>query len=346
MLVVAGAGLAWCATPAIAAGNSIQISIQTLVPEQDVPVQIELSGTIVTTGLHTKGSVDAVVRAGGGIGCQPTFEADTQAAGAEDEVISFADYATGPFSFVKTYTALSPGSYLVCAWVEQGATLPATGPVSTTFTVRGPAVPDFSVNVPVTPSPDRAFQIVYTTETDQQLALASTITAAGGAACAADYELEQEQNPAETVLLNLATVFGGPLTTTATTTEPSGTYIVCTWVEGPNSGQVDASTTTPITVPAPGPQKASLALTHVTASRGHGATIAGTTAPGLAGRVRVYAACGKATKSTSPQVKAGRFSGHVALPKACRHDRRVIVGAVWRGSSAFSRQSVSKTVGI
>ncbi len=47
-------------------------------------------------------------------------------------------------------------------------------------------------------------------------------------------------------------VFGGPKVTQATGTEAAaGPYVICTWIEGPTSGEVDAAASTPFYVGTP-----------------------------------------------------------------------------------------------
>lgn len=41
-------------------------------------------------------------------------------------------------------------------------------------------------------------------------------------------------------------IYGGPITTQVTANESAaGPYVICTWIEGPNSGEVDANADTP-----------------------------------------------------------------------------------------------------
>ena len=55
----------------------------------------------------------------------------------------------------------------------------------------------------------------------------------GALPCAASYELETQQPQHETTLLGVGSplVFGGPTTSIVTTKQPTGTYLICTWVE-------------------------------------------------------------------------------------------------------------------
>jgi hypothetical protein len=105
-----------------------------------------------------------------------------------------------------------------------------------------------------------------------------------------------------------------------------------------------------VTLPAkPAPPKlasANLRLGHVTASRRHGATIQGTTAAAVVGRIYVYASCWKAKKYVIVPDTNGKFAGHLKLPNLCRKAKHVWVGAVWGGSQSFAEQNVGKLVGI
>lgn len=115
------------------------------------------------------------------------------------------------------------------------------------------------MGLPRNPQPGVTYQIDYTTQTDQELLLSSVVKPAGGLPCASSYELEQQQNQSENDIFGGSTsVFGGPMTATATDTEnTAGPYLICTWIEGPDNAEVDAATTTSIYVgtppPTPGP---------------------------------------------------------------------------------------------
>lgn len=255
-LAIAGsAALAALSTAvASAATDSLTVTVATATPEQAVPVTLQFSGSATQAS-----SLLAVARPAGGIGCQPTYESDTSAAGNADWVL-FGHYDAqenpGSFSEQATYTPQNPGSYLLCAWLERNdnnRTL-AAGPISATFTARGPQVAQLTVGLAGSARPQSAFQIAYTTQTDQQLHLYSVVKPAGGLACASSYELETQQNQTENVVLGDydEDVFGGPTTTTQTDTEShAGPYVICTWIEGPNSGEVDAATSTSIYVGSP-----------------------------------------------------------------------------------------------
>jgi hypothetical protein len=238
------------------------------------------------------------------------------------------------------------GSYLVCAWLGDSTSAVAAG--SATFSARGPQVSQLTVQLPAPPRPGIAYQIDYTTRTDQQLSLYSIVKPASGLPCASSFELEQQQNQSESVLIgsDAVPIFGGPATNTATDTKNRGPYVICTWIEGPNNGEVDAASSVPIYAGTPAsrpprPADPHLRLTHVSASRRHGAGVRGTTAAGLTGRLVASATCGRVAISDRPAVAHGHFAAHLQIPRACRKYRSVLIRVTWNGSKSFARQSVT-----
>jgi hypothetical protein len=214
-------------------------------------------------------------------------------------------------------------------------------------------VSELNVGLTTPASPSVAFQIDYTTQTDQQLSLYSVVKRAGALPCASSYELEEQQNQNENGLSGYGggtSVFGGPTTTTAIDTETYGSYLICSWVEGPNNGEVDAAATTPIFVgtppapPAPQPASPGLRFSYVKVSRRHGATVHGTAAAGLSGRVAVGATCGNMTNTDRVIVSAGEFSARLRIPRSCRGRAQVKISASWHGSASFEPQHISETI--
>jgi hypothetical protein len=145
-------------------------------------------------------------------------------------------------------------------------------------------------------------------------------------------------------------IFGGPATSTVITEQKAGSYIVCTWIEGPNASEVDDSDSTALTVGtpvAPPPAQPGLRLTRASASRRHGVAVAGSVASGFAGRLAVVASCGRSTERRSTTAARRRFSATVGLPRGCSaRTRKVKVIVSWAGSKAYAKQSVSRTVAI
>jgi hypothetical protein len=339
---------------ASAGAATVSVAATTLAPEQAVPVQLSFSGT---ADPGSNSNLEAVVRPSGGLACQATYPSDVSAAGSADTVV-FSDnaqsVAPGAYQLGATFKPPAAGGYQVCAWLSQptGATGQAvSGPATTSFTARPPQVSQLSLAVPQSLTPGVVFQLAYTTQTDQQLNLYSVIKKAGALSCADSYELEQQQSQPETTLLGPGDqqVFGGPATTKLTTHQKAGSYLVCSWIEGPSVEEVDATLSTPVTVGTPAPPTSKTAqlklrLGTVTASRRHGVSVAGTTAAAFAGRLAALAACGRSTRQARIQVHKGRFSVHLGLPKRCGKNGRVRVKVSWAGSATFAKASATKTV--
>jgi hypothetical protein len=354
VIVTTAACAAAFAGPAMADTSSIAVATTTATPEQALPVDLSFSATNALTG---PAEVEAIVRPAGGPACQTSYQEDTSTFLGEDTPI-FAPGAQsvspGTYSVSGGFRPPAPGSYQVCAWLAQNQNStdsPVSAPASLTIAARGPQVSQFTVTVPKALQPNVAFQVSYTTQTDQSLSLFSVLRSASDAPCPASFELGQQQGRVETILGDAGNppVFGGPVISTATTTQKTGFYIVCSWVEGPNLGQVDAADSTPITVGtpmAPVPPKPGLKLTKASASHRHGASVTGATAGGFKGKLVVSAACGSSTATHTTTAHNRRFSSAVALPRGCRSARKVKLTVSWAGSSAFSKQAVTKTVAI
>jgi hypothetical protein len=356
--VLATASALAVAAPAIAATSTITVASPTAAPEQAVPVDLTFSGTNNQSG---SAEVEAVVRPAGGLSCQASYQDDVAAVGSVDQVI-FAPgaqtvAASQPYQVAASYKPAAAASYQMCAWLEQaqgGTEKAVAGPSSLSFTTQGPQVAQLTVAVAKPLTPDVAFQIAYTTQTDQSLALYSVIKAAPGLPvagspatppCPGSFEAQQQAVNKIVFAPGAQGVFGGPTTTTVTDTENAGAYVICTWVEGPSYGEVDASATTLVTVGTV-PPPSWLSLTRVTASRRLGVSASGRTASGFSGRLVLLAACGSSTASHAVTADHGRFSGRLGLPSGCRSARRVKVTVSWAGSPSFAKQSTERSVGI
>ena len=339
------------AAPAMADTSSITVASATTSPEQAFPVDLSFSGTNALTGAA---EVEAIVRPAGGPACESSYQEDTTTFGAEDTAI-FAPGAqtvpTGAYQVAASFRPPSPGSYQLCAWLAQNQNSvdqPVTAPATLSISARGPQVAQLTVAVPKDLQPNVSFQISYTTQTDQTLSLYSVLRPVSEAPCPDSFAADQGQNQSETNLLGFGSqqVFGGPVTTTATTKQKTGFYIVCTWVQGPNGDEVDQGATTPLTVGTPPPPTPGLVLTKASASRRRGVSVTGTTISGFAGKLIVSAACGSATTKRTTSARHGRFASRMRLPRRCRTARHVRLTVAWAGSSAFAKQSVAKTVAI
>jgi hypothetical protein len=241
-----------------------------------VPATFTFTGSAASVGEGEGPSLLVEYRPTGGIGCQATFANDRQAAGGPSTVLAGTDDAPwnkgddfeedpptvgpGTFTVPLTYGMPSPGSYLFCAYLEYKGNVEAA--TSLAVNVTPPDVSVFAVGLPAAAQPGKVFVINYTTQTDQQLTLVSLIQHAGGLPCAASPELDEQQNQAqdhpafahEEEFSHSLKVFGGPIVNQATDTETAaGSYIICSWITGPNSGEVDAALTTPFYVGTPPP---------------------------------------------------------------------------------------------
>lgn len=258
------------ATAAVASADQVGIAVQAGAPEQGVPLTLNFTGTARAIDQSGDGPyLYAVIRPTGGIACQASYGTDQAAAGgASQTFFTYGDEVSpGSFAVQTTYNPPDVGSYSICAWLENqngdgiDETYPPSivtaGPAQGAFATRGPQVGQLSVTLPSPARPGVAYQVNYTTQTDQQLSLYSVVKRAGGLPCASSNELEQQQNQSESDMFDSwdgASIFGGPVTTTATDTEDTaGPYVICTWIEGPNSGEVDSATSTPIYVGTPPP---------------------------------------------------------------------------------------------
>jgi hypothetical protein len=357
-------------SPAADASDTLRIDIGSAAPEQGIPFPIEFIGEAQTIGEGNGPSLYAALRPAGGIGCQSTYQDDQAAAGGvttillpEEPFESPPSVGPGPYTQPITFKAPNTGSYLVCAWLQGSKNEALAGPAEASFTAGPPQVYQLSVGVPQPAVPNTAFQIDYTTHTDQQLTMYSDIRPAGGLPCAVNHVLDSEQNQSEAVLLNQdfsngQEVFGGPATISATATEPAGPYTICTWIEGPNSTEVDASASTSIYVgtppspPAPPPSATveaaspELALRTVVASKRHGTLVRGTTSDAVAGWLTVGESCGTSSVRSKARVLHGHFAIRLATPRRCRVGRRARVTARWPGSRGFVAQAVAIVVKV
>lgn len=355
------------------AADTLQIAVNSPAPEQGVPLTIEFSGASEAVDSEGHGPrLFAVLRPAGGIGCQADYGDDHSAAGGVSTELFNNDFdydgspqvGPGPYTQPDTYNPPNVGAYLICAWLE-GEKTTVAGPVSATFTTRGPQVLQLAVGLPHPALPGVAFQIDYTTHTDQQLAMYSDIRPSGGLPCAANHSLDAEQNQSNESDSNTfgnpfffeedQHVFGGPTTVTGTVTEAAGSYDICTWIEGPNENEVDATASTNIYVGTPPPKPKTravraisplLSLRSVRVSRRHGAFLTGSAISSLTGHLRAAISCGHSTSKGQVRVTHGHFSVRLSTPRRCRARGKARVTVSWPGSRAFLAQSASDTVQV
>jgi hypothetical protein len=372
--LLALASVAASVAPAQAsAADTLQAAVTSPAPEQGIPLTIEFSGASEAVDNEGDGPrLFAVLRPAGGIGCQTNYGDDHSAAGGVSTELFANDFdyegsprvGPGPYKQPDTFNPPDVGSYLVCAWLEtEKATL--AGPVSTTFSTRGPQVLQLTVDLPHPALPGVAFQIDYTTHTDQQLAMYSDIRPTGGLPCAANHTLDGQQNQSNEsnsypfynpfFFEDNQQVFGGPTTIAGTVTEAAGPYDICTWIEGPRENEVDATASTNIYVGTPPPKPTPrtvraisplLSLRSARVSRRHGAFLTGGAASSLTGHLRATVSCGHSTSKGEGRVIHGHFSVRLAAPRRCHVGAKARVTVSWPGSRAFLAQSTSDTVKV
>ncbi len=353
-VIVTAALAGGLAAPALADSSSISVAATTVTAEQAFPVDLSFSGTNSLTGAA---EIEAVVRPAGGPACETSYQEDTSTFLGEDTTIFAPGAQTvdpGAYQLSGNFRPPAPGSYQVCAWLaenQESIDQPVAPPASLTVSARGPQVSQLTVVLAKDLQPGVSFQVTYTTQTDQSLSLFSVLRPASEAPCPPSFGLDQQQNQAETNLLGFGgqQVFGGPVTTTATTRQKTGSYVLCTWVQGPTAGEVDQAATTPVTVGTPPPPalpKPGLKVTRATASHRHGVSVAGSTVSGFTGRLVISAACGSASATRTTTARHRRFASSLRLPGGCRTAKKVRLTVAWAGSSAFAKQSVAKTVAI
>jgi len=357
VIVTAGTTMALAgalAAPAMADTSSITVASSTATPEQAFPVDLSFSGANALTG---PAEVEAIVRPAGGPACQTSYQEDTSSFSGQDMTIlapGAQTVAPGAYQVSASFRPPAAASYQLCAWLAQNQNStdqPVAPPATLTISARAPQVSQLTVTVPKDLQPNVTFPIGYTTQTDQQLSLYSVIYPAADGGCPTSFEANQQLGRVETVLSGVGSpqVFGGPATTTVPTKQKTGLYQLCTWVEGPSAGEVDDSAASTATVGTPtvaAPPSPKLKLTKATASHRHGVTIAGSSASGFTGKLAVSAACGTSRAKRTVTARNRRFASSLSLPRGCRSAKHVKLTVAWAGSSAFSKQTVSRSVAI
>jgi hypothetical protein len=84
------------------------------------------------------------------------------------------------------------------------------------------------------------------------LDLYSVIEPGGVTSWAANYQVELDQDgDAGNALVSGHNVYGRPTGNSASATLPAGTYLIRSWIAGPDDNEVDAAASTQVTIPAP-----------------------------------------------------------------------------------------------
>jgi hypothetical protein len=307
-LLIASITTACLAFAPAALADTVGTSLSSSSPEQGIPVTVTLSGSAGAMDSDGDGPfLYAEARPAGGAGCQSSFGADQAAAGDASQVLVDGDEQNpGAFSEQTSFVPDS-GAQIICAWLEtdgdDGDDIATpdevtAGPITTSLNASLPQVGPISVSVPASIKIDQAYNITYSTQTDQDLSLDSIVIPASKAGCAGSYELE---------LADVAApddIFGGNMDTFGTATNQgidtefdAGTYTICTWIEGPDDQEVDGMNATNIKVGIP--------VTGATASSS-GSSGATTSSGSAAGAVTTS---GSSTATPLPACIVPKFTG-------------------------------------
>jgi hypothetical protein len=352
-LIVAAVIVAFAAFAPAAFADDVAISLSTSSPEQGIPLTVTLSGTSGAIDSEGDGGyLYAVARPSGGVGCQASFGADQVAAGDASTVLVDGDEqdAGQAFSEQEEFTPDVGGS-LVCAWIEtdgddgDDVATPdevTAGPISADFNAAGAKVGPLKVSVPAAIRVNQAYDITYATQTDQDLSLASIVIPAASGGCAGSYELETDdlENP-DDIFDGSTDIYGTATTTGMDKQTTAGTYTICTWIEGPDDAQIDATSATTVTVLAAGATVPAAATSTSspgggsigTGPSGSGASDAACVVPTYAGLtlaqlkkrlVAAHCTVGRIRKVKSDKVKPGRVLRVTDSPgRRLKHDAPV-----------------------
>ncbi len=225
------------------ANPTIELTRGSAEPVESITTQL---GAVVSNGgndnffLHVKPT--------GGEGCGANPDAD-----AGEGVIN--DYVTGetnPVPFTQNWTFRLAGNYRVCAWVTTGNTEDVLAANEATFHVRPPHLA-LSVSAPATVVPNQTFQIVTTAQAETERQVWEYVIPSTGDGCPANASAAGNSSGSRTIL-DTWNVTGGPLTETKNEAiQTTGTYLICAYVEYPNSESPPEITASAQTIVAPPP---------------------------------------------------------------------------------------------
>ncbi len=128
-LVAVAVGVLGLASPAWGA-STLQITVNTAAPEQEIPVQFAFSGTVDASQLNgdSQAFLAADIRPAGGVPCQDSYYDDQTAAGSVSRSLFGDGYGVGSGTYAPTtsYTPSGSGPYLLCAWLWNDRSSPNT----------------------------------------------------------------------------------------------------------------------------------------------------------------------------------------------------------------------------
>jgi hypothetical protein len=343
-LASAALGTAVCAAPAGAATLGAP-TVSPSVVEQGIAAQLTFTGT-ADPGADS--AIFAVARPAGGPACQSTFQADQRLAASSqiiaDPTVNPTDEQPGNFTTTVGWQPNElPGSVIVCSWLDQGGS--ETAAPALTVNVTGPqaSATIAPVGTPVDGSP---FTLRLSAVADQPLALYAVFHDPTQS-CSASFAIDRQAFASDTKLVTAQALPAGTTSSAPTATLPAGTYVICTWLEGPLSDEVAFAGVSPaFTVasasPYAGLPNPALTISSLTASATGGVHVSGTTAPGFVGTLAVEADCGKSSTG-SASASGGGYSATLALPTNCSAGDQLTITVSVAKSPTWLAGSIGET---
>jgi hypothetical protein len=216
---------------AAAAAPTLTISTGTD-PAESITTQLIASGG--STSKYT--ALSGTVKPTGGQGCAANASADSG-----QSLFFGGDLEEGPFSQSVNHTFESAGSYLLCAWLNDGnqSGNPVVASASLTFAVRAPHLA-LSIAAPATVRPGQVFQIVTTAQAEVARRASEYVLPNTGRGCPANAAAGGQASGERSVYWAAHgsewSVEGGPFSESVNETlAAAGQYLVCAYMQYPTS---------------------------------------------------------------------------------------------------------------
>ncbi len=248
-LTTAFALLAFGATPAVAQ-PSLTLSTGPD-PAESIVTQVIASGASPSNDTV----LEVTVKATGGQACATNSSADDGTAVIDGQIVQEVS-----FSNSVNHEFQTAGSYLLCGWLNDNSQPghPIVATASLTVAVRPPHLA-LSISAPATVAVGQTFQVVTTAQAEVSRAFAEEIVPNTGRGCAANETASLAS--AGVIAVGWPTrstiwaVNGGPFSESANEIlRSAGQYLICAYVEYPNSASPpELTSSAAITAVAPPP---------------------------------------------------------------------------------------------
>jgi hypothetical protein len=220
-------------------------------PTESITTQLEATGTSESNSTL----LEMTLKPTGGQACSPNFAADDGTSVFEGPFLT-----TGPFAKAVNHIFASAGSYLLCGWLVDDAqpNQPVVASASLTIAVRTPHIA-FSIVAPPTVETGQVFQISTTAQAEVGRRFTEYLLANAGRGCPANASAATSTVGFQTVAFASQgeswEVNGGAFSETSNETiRSAGQYLVCGFVQYPNSSSTpELTASTSITAVAPPP---------------------------------------------------------------------------------------------